>query len=223
AYSQYRARQGVLLAAAGVAALAGLIVAVDLWRAQDASADAQDAATQALRYRQLYTEVQREFPASPVGSAVLKQTVDVAANLRASGRLPDDAMGIVSEVLDTHPSVSLETLAWRHGRFADAVSAFGNSATTTPGGLPARQVMQITGTIEPFAGDYRSAITTIRDFADELRRKPAVADVKIVRLPLDASSRQSLAGSTSTRTEQTLTAQFELAVTLKDGFPGGQG
>jgi hypothetical protein len=215
-FAQYRARQGVLLGALGVAALAAVVVAVDLWRAQSAAADAQTATRQASNFRRQYNDVQREFPASPVGSATLKQTVDVADRLRDTWRTPDGALAVVSEALETHPSVALLSLAWRYGRYADGASAFGAGSGSVPPGVALKQVMLVTGEIEPFAGDYRSAIATIRDFADALRRRPSVADVKIVRLPLDASSRQTLTGSTSMRTEQQLAAQFELAITLKD-------
>ena len=73
------------------------------------------------------------------------------------------------------------------------------------------------GDIQPFNGDYRTAVATIRDFADRLRKNPAVADVKILKLPLDENSRQTLSGSTATRTEQQATAQFEIVITLREG------
>jgi hypothetical protein len=75
----------------------------------------------------------------------------------------------------------------------------------------------IVGDIRLSSGDYRTAVAGIREFAEQLRKNPSVAEVKILKLPLDENSRQTLSGSTSTRAEQQASAQFEIVVTLRDG------
>ena len=60
---------------------------------------------------------------------------------------------------------------------------------------------------------------TIREFAEDLRLDPRVAEIKIIKLPLDDSSRQSLSGSTNARVEQQVGAHFELSIVLRE--PGG--
>jgi hypothetical protein len=44
-----------------------------------------------------------------------------------------------------------------------------------------------------------------------------VADVRILKMPLDDSSKQNLSGSTATRSENTVGAQFEIVFVLRDG------
>ena len=79
----------------------------------------------------------------------------------------------------------------------------------------------MTGEIAPFNGDYRTAVATIRAFAEDLRNDPRVADARILKLPLDDSSRQNLSGTTAIRTEQQVGAKFEIAITLRaSGGPG---
>lgn len=178
--------------------------------------EAKEAASKAAKFQAMYQELTRQFPASPVSSSTLQQTVDVALHLRDNARTPDTLFAVVSDALESFPNVSLSTLAWKHGKYADATAAF-SSSTGGSGDGPLHEVGLIVGEIQPFNGDYRTAVATIRDFADRLRKNPAVADVKIIKLPLDENSRQTLSGSTATRTEQQTSAQFEINLTLREG------
>lgn len=202
---------------AGATALLGAIwFGLDLYRVSTIEGEAKEAASKAAKFQSMYQELTRQFPASPVSSSTLQQTVDVALRLRDTARTPDALFGVVSDALETFPNVSLSTLAWKHGKYADATAAFSSSTGGNNDG-PLHEVGLIVGEIQPFNGDYRTAVATIRDFADRLRKNPAVADVKIIKLPLDENSRQTLSGSTATRTEQQTSAQFEINVTLHEG------
>jgi hypothetical protein len=217
-YSVYR-RQRLLYAASGACAvLGGLWFGFDLYRMDQLGDQAKDIEIQTSRFQSMYRDLTRQFPASPVSSATLKQTVDVAMRLRETARTPESLFAVVSDALEAFPAVNLSSLGWKHGRFADGQAAFVSAGTTGSGNEGTlREVGLIIGDIQPFSGDYRTAVATIRDFADRLRKNPAVAEVKILKLPLDENSRQTLSGSTATRTEQQATAQFEIVVTLRDG------
>jgi hypothetical protein len=60
------------------------------------------------------------------------------------------------------------------------------------------------------------AVGTIREFSESLRRQPAVAEVRILKLPLDDSSKQNLSGSTAARSEESVGARFELVIALRE-------
>jgi hypothetical protein len=215
-FNLYRNARLLYIGAAATAALGGLWFGADLYRVSQIQGEAQEAASKAAKFQSMYQELTRQFPASPVSSSTLQQTVDVALRLRDSARTPETLFDVVSDALETSPTVSLSMLAWKHGKYTDATAAFSSSASGSGEG-PLHEVGMLVGEIQPFNGDYRSAVATIRDFADRLRKNPAVADVKIIKLPLDENSRQTLSGSTATRTEQQTSAQFEINVTLHEG------
>lgn len=216
-YGIYRNARLLYAASGGCALLGALWFAFDLYRVKQIEEQAKDVAAQATKFQTMYQELTRQFPAAPVSSAVLKQTVDVALHLRETARTPDTLFTVVSEALEAFPTVNLSTLGWKHGRYPDAQTAFAAAGTGSGTDGSLREIGLVVGDIQPFNGDYRTAVATIRDFADRLRKNPSVADVKILKLPLDENSRQTLSGSTATRTERQATAQFEIVITLREG------
>jgi len=216
-FSTYR-NQRFLYAASGACALiAALWFARDLYLVKEVEEQATGMAVQANRYQRMYQELTRQFPAAPASSATLKQTVDAALRLRETARTPELLFTAVSEALDAFPTVSLASLAWKHGRFADVAAAFGPAQVASGVSTgPLHQAGLISGEVTLVNGDYRTAVATVRDFADRLRKNPAIAEVKVIKLPLDENSRQTLTGTTATRAEQQTVAQFEVAVTLRD-------
>lgn len=217
-FSIYRNARRLYAASGACALLGALWFTFDLYQVKQIEEQAKNAATQATQYQARYQELTRQFPAAPVSSATLKDTVDVALRLRETARTPETLFSVLSDALEAFPTVNLSNLGWKHGRYPDAQAAFSAAGTAGAGSDgPLHEVGMIVGDIQPFNGDYRTAVATIREFADRLRKNPAVADVKILKLPLDENSRQTLSGSTATRTEQQATAQFELVITLRDG------
>ena len=75
----------------------------------------------------------------------------------------------------------------------------------------------IEGEIRPFRGDYRSAIATINGFAGRIGEQPDVAEVRILKLPLNVNPTLTLSGNTIDTPEQSqnATAEFKLLVVLK--------
>ncbi len=96
--------------------------------------------------------------------------------------------------------------------------------TRLPGGEPRRdprplfQAARFSARIEPFDGDYRAAIDTVRRLADTLAAHPGVEHVRILSLPLELGSEHALTGAAGTTGGE---AAFEMRVTLRADVSGG--
>ena len=66
-----------------------------------------------------------------------------------------------------------------------------------------------------FRGDYRAAIETINAFAKRLAADPAVAEVRVVKLPLNINPALALSGNTLDTRDPSGTADFRLLLVLK--------
>ena len=69
--------------------------------------------------------------------------------------------------------------------------------------------------MRPFRGDYRAAIDAINRFADTLSQQPEVAEVRVVKMPLNINPSLTLSGNTTESLEQTGKAEFKLLLVLK--------
>jgi hypothetical protein len=218
-YRLYRMRRMLFAASGAAAAAGGLWFAADTYRAGTIDGEARELAGQASRYQRMYQDLTREFPAAPVGANVMQKTVDTALRLRRESRSPEPLLIAASEALDAFPGISLQAIDWRYGKLPELQDAYGAGKRGGAASEQLRQLALLSGELSPFDGDYRSAVATIREFAERLRANPAVAEVRVIKYPLDDSSREVLSGSTGSRTEQKSSARFEVAVQLRD--PGG--
>jgi len=220
-YRIHQTGRVLLGATAGIAAIAVVWFAVNLTAVSRIEAETVAIARETAQLQATYAELTRQFPASPAPAPTLKLAVDAFEHIRTHARTPEDLFGVISRTLETHPTITLNSIGWRHSRAADAAAAFATAGLAAPGTANAqlRQFGLITGEITPFRGDFRTAVVTIRQFAEDLRRDPRVVEAKILKLPLDDSSRQALAGSTNARVEQQVGAQFEISIVLRE--PGG--
>jgi hypothetical protein len=134
----------------------------------------------------------------------------------------------VSRVLEASPGVVVKEFGWKYGVADISVERGGASApgaaappasTPLPGAQPPagarRQSALIEGEIRPFDGDYRKAISTINDLAARLGKDPRVAEVRVVKLPLNVNSSQALAGNTLDSPDQNTPADFRVVLVLK--------
>ena len=81
------------------------------------------------------------------------------------------------------------------------------------------QAVHLSARIEPFDGDYRAAIGTIRRFAGALAASPGIGRVRVSSLPLELSPEQTLTGDAEAVAE---TAAFEIRVVSR-AVPAGAG
>lgn len=219
-YRLYRTRRRLYAASSTVALAGGLWFGADLYRASLIDGEARALATQATRYQRLYQDLTREFPAAPASAAVMQKTVDLALRLRRESRGPEPLLLAASQALEAFPGISLQAVDWRFGKLPELEDAFGRRGSGGSGAERLRQLALLSGELSPFDGDYRTAVATIREFADRLRANPAVAEVRVIKYPLDDSSREVLSGSTGSRAEQKATARFEVAVELRNTGAG---
>ena len=210
-----------IYAAAGVVALAGAgWSGINLWQTVEAHAQKTEAARQTVLLQAQYREVTRQFPAAPASAQNLKRTVELAQQLIEGVRTPEMFMRIVSAALESAPGMVISGLIWKYG-VGEAESGAGaqRTASTTPGApdtaATRRQSGIVAGEIKPFYGDYRAAVAAINAFAERLGRDPAVAEARIVKLPLNIDPTLALTGNTLDARERPGAADFKVLVVLK--------
>ncbi len=220
-FGRYRQRRA-LFATAGIAALfATGWSGLNLWQTAVAHSERTAAMRQTAQLQASYQEITRQFPAAPTSATNLKKAVELAQKLKETARTPETLMTAVSKALQTSPDIAIRQLGWKYGRTEIATGGSGTSpmtATALSGGSasPARrQSGLIEGEVKPFRGDYRAAIGLIYAFADRLANDPAVAEARIVKLPLNIDPKLPLAGNTIDSGERGGTADFKLLLVLK--------
>lgn len=219
-FGRYRLRRAVY-ATAGIAALAAAgWSGLNLWQAVLAHRDKAEAARQTTQLQASYREVTRQFPAAPTTAANLEKTVEVAERVRQATRTPEILMSVVSKALEGSPGIVLRGLGWKHGRseiegVVPTARPAGTAPTPAAGNPPRRQTGLVEGEVRPFRGDYRAAIEAIHAFAERLARDPAVAEARILKLPLNVNPTLSLSGNTMDSGEAAGAAEFKLLLVLK--------
>jgi len=227
-YTRYQARRGVYAGCGALAVAASIWAGVNFFQAMTLRGETEVAASQTATLSAQYQEITRQFPLAPASAENLKSAVEIAQKLRESTHNPQRMMGLVSRAMEVSPAIILREFGWKYGsteieaergtRSASAASTAAPAAAAP--GAPAqsrRESALIDGEIRPFRGDYRSAIVTINGFASRLAEEPEVAEVRVVKLPLNVNPASSLSGNTLDNPERsaTATAEFKLLVLLK--------
>jgi len=211
-----------LVYGASAAALLGALAwsganAYDAMRLGDETGNLQ---RQTLESQAQYQQVTAQFPQAPTSADSLRNTVESAQQIRASLRTPEPMLEVVSRALDASPQIQLSRLAWHYGRKPIGGKSQVDQAVPS-GGAPdeAQALVQsgiVRGEVRPFDGDYKAAMELITAFATRLAADDMVAEVRALRLPLNASSDAGLSGSTNV-TNARGSAEFEFAVVFKAG------
>ena len=222
-----------LLRAASAGAVAGgcLIGGVMLLEGVTADEHARSLALQAMLYEGLYRRAHAELPPAPAEPAELERVVSAANTMRARRADLVDLLALISDALAGFPRVRIESLSWRASDDAEAPAGRSSgradgdrAALRAAGGVPRRdprllfQIALLSARIEPFDGDYRVALDTVRRFAGELAVSPGIEHVRVLSLPLDLSSEQTLTGDAETAAG---VAAFEIRVALRVNAPDG--
>jgi len=220
----YQLRRGLYATAAVVGASTIVWSAMNAYQIYDLRSQRELAASQAADYQRRYQEVTRKFPAAPTTADNLVLAVQTAERLRAVKHSPEPAMLVVGKAFEQYPNVFLKNFGWKYGardfdtdggaRRADAPGA-PPPAPGAQAGTGRRHAVFIEAEIRPFEGDYRTALDAINGFAEALRQDPAVAEVKVVGLPLNVSPNMALSGSTTESATRATTAPFRLHAVFK--------
>jgi len=214
-----------LYATAGIVALVSIAWgAMNAYQIYDVRAQVTLAANQTADYQRRYQEVTRGFPAIPTSTDNLVLAVQTAERLQGARRNPEAAMIAVSRAFERYPNVWLKSFGWKYA-VRDLESEA--SANPTDGAQPAagtpvpgaqnlrRQTAFIDAEIQPFAGDYRRALDEINSFVETLKQDPTIAEVRVVKLPLNVSPNMALSGSTADAGPRATSAPFRLHLRFK--------
>jgi len=222
-YRMRRARRGIY-GLAGITALAIAAWCVSTWyQIIDTNvgiqSDIEIAAVQLAQLQAQYLETARQFPAAPASAENLQRAVEVAQKIGASTRSPETMMIIVGQALDQNPAIKLKDFSWKYGRAdieqQDPAKSAKTISASGPAGGARRQSGLLEGEVRPFGGDYRAANESISRFAAALSQQPGVAEVRVVKAPLDVGPSLTLSGDTKDSNAPPGKAEFKLLVVLK--------
>jgi len=208
----YQARRNIYAASAGVALLAVLWCGNNLYQQYDFKAQASETAQQTEWQQAQYLEVTKKFPAAPTSAENLRNAVEIAEKIRQGERTPEVMLSIISRALDASPNVMLKSVSWKYGKEEREAEL---SRQPLQGAGANRQTGLIEAEIRPFKGDYRAAMASINNFAEKLGQDKSVASVNVIQLPLNINPGTSLSGNTADSREQSSSAPFKVALSLR--------
>ena len=227
-------RKGINLASA-IVLLGGLVLAGAYFSdSVDYEGRTQQLLAQTLVQENLYNEVSKDFPSTPIPSNDLKQAVELHQVIVGYARTPERMMRVVSQAIEPAPEIQINRIRWVRSNDTElkdteqgATSAPIQQAATqgqtglVPDPTALYQVTFINGEIRNFTGDYRAAMGSVTQLVERLRANPEVEQVQILQEPVNVSSLTSLQGSTAEeRTSQQTPALFKLKIVLKrQGLP----
>jgi hypothetical protein len=172
----------------------------NIWQGDRNAKEALLQETQTQRVHGDIEKITRGFPGASVPASDMKAAVSVMRQLEKSAPFPADILHPLSKVLDQHPRIELDELAWR----TDATEPV---AANTLADVPAR-VITLKGNLTGFAGDYRAALKCLDDFQRDLAARGY--QVTILSRPLDISPAGSIADLRENRTD-TLSFSLKLS------------
>ena len=204
--------------AASAAILAGAVIwsALNVFQAMGIDRDTFITQRQTQDYQAKYQQVTAQFPDAPTSADNLRHTVEIAEQIRAGLRSPEAMFSIISRALDASPDIQLQRLEWHYGDSSTTKTGGNSAAAPAPGPDGLLQTGIVHAEVPRFGGDYRAAMGVINNFLQLIARDNAVAEVKVVKLPLDIRSNSGLTGSTKAVPGKEA-AQFEVAVIFKSG------
>ena len=227
-----RARSFLKAASTGLVTAGCLLGGTTFLEGVIANGHARALALQSMHYEHRYREARAALPPAPAEPVELQRVVSAVHTLRSTRADPVDLLGSISNALAGLPRVRIEGLSWRIADDAqapvgdraihndddraaprltgDESHGEGDETRSHPGLL--FLLALVSARIEPFDGDYRAALETIRRFADTLAGLSGIEHVRVLSLPLDLSSGQTLTGEAETAIGA---ATFEIRVTRR--------
>ena len=226
-YQLWRARRNLYVAAATVAAVCACAVGINLWQTAGARADSARLAAEAQQFDRRYNDVMAAMPPRVTTTANMRAAINVERMLALQGPSPWQLVTLVSAALEQSPQIRLVQLGWKvdlPGQPATTAPVLANgstgTATATPmssllAGIPARppQTLLLEAEILSPEDDYRNAVNTMNQFAQQLATNPRLV-VQVDKPPLDTRPSVRLNGKAGADTVDTR-ARFSLNLVWK--------
>lgn len=219
-------RESLHLATAATLAVGLILSSFYLKQNFSQKSEQDDLIAQTKHQQQLYEQVAKDFPATPLPSNDLQLAVELNQRIGAYQRLPDRMMQIVSNAIDKAPEIQINRLFWVQTNDVNLrdndVSIVLPQAQENKPSLPALSNTElhesafVNGEIKRFTGDYRAALNSVNQLVERLKADAGVAYVEILQAPVNVSSFSNLEGSTTDEIEAKQTsAVFKLKIILK--------
>lgn len=215
-YQRFAAGRWVYAASGAILVGAVIWSGVNVFQAIGLDQNALIAQRQTQDYQAKYQQVTAQFPDTPTSADNLRHTVEIAEQIRTGLRSPEAMFSIISHALDVSPNIQLQRIEWHYGDSATTKTGANPAAAPAAGPGNLSQSGIVHGEVTRFGGDYRAAMDAINNFLRLIARDDAVAEIKVLKLPLDVRSNSGLNGSTIAIPGQE-TAKFEIAVVFRKG------
>lgn len=225
AYDFGRLKRNIKIAAS-LLGVAGTLIAAGLFYQgynyqSELNAAKQDTTLQQYRY----DDAAKNFPITTIGAEDLKAAVELDKTIAVYPKSPRRIMQVVSAALEQSPEVQLDRLRWALTNDLNMVdedklialpaNALPTNAALATDPTKLSELGFVNAQISGFTGDYRSALTSVHKFVEQLKADPNVATVEVLQEPVNASSFVNLQGSTTDeQAVQTQPALFKLKVIL---------
>ncbi|MDO9421459.1 MAG: hypothetical protein Q7T66_12440 [Herminiimonas sp.] len=196
-YQLWQARIGlyVLSILLGLAALAW--AGIDLMTIFEQRRETTRLEQEALAAESKYEIIVKNMPSTLVTPHNMKSVVNIERMMVQNVALPNELMSEVSRALDALPQIVIKQLQWK------IVDPAMLSATVDPNsppppidtgaqpiilGLPDKpaEILLIDGEIQPFDGDYRAALDSVRMLVATLQKNPHLK-VTVTLQPIDTN------------------------------------
>jgi hypothetical protein len=208
-------------------------------RAFETTEQDQRVAQQIASANQEYDRITRTLPSFGVGGSTMRDSVAFYnASIRGFPRITDFAVAL-SQVLERHPEVRLDQIAWRTADDPKAnpvlarasappsapVQAIAPPAEAAPksaenaaapfsGGR--YEIALVEATVREPTNDFRRALDTVTRIASEIDRQPATS-ADVVESPLDTRSTVQILGRHAVHEPDTMELRFVLRIVRDHG------
>jgi len=187
----------VINGAAFACLLGGTAAAGAQWlQANQYKSNTLDLTQNLARNESLYQETLKQYPIVTVPPDILRQAIQVAGQLESGARSPEAALSALSQALERHPQIILQSLTW-------------DDPLTSGKGKGSH--LDVRAQVEPFDGNYRVAVDQIKSFIATLSAQPELSVVTLIEGPVSSASNTPLTGSTLARSSQA-EARFRFSV-----------
>lgn len=185
--------------ATGVVVLlaSSLFAAKELYRAYSLRQETQTFAAAEADLNWRYREISATFPQLGIDNDTLRRLTARHADLSQQQRQPGTAYRNIGRALNQMPSITLDSLEWKIGRFGSSTVASTGGSMVVANLSGDTETTVVRGKLQPERNaTARSILATFEQFIKLLASDPALS-IKVVQQPFDMESGQALRGGDS--------------------------